>query len=112
MSKGKSKYIMSLCLLILYMVFQAGTSVFPHTHIVDGEKMVHSHPYSSANHTHTEDQVAAIELLSNVQTLEVDIQSERIVLRPVLYDLEFNGDSSVSSSPHTHCVNLRAPPFC
>ncbi len=112
MRKDRNKYIVSLGLLILYLVFQAGTSVFPHTHIIDGEKMVHSHPYSSAGHDHTSDQVKVIELLSSGQTLKVQIPFIQKVELPVLYELSFSEGPSILHDPYTRCVSLRAPPFC
>ncbi len=112
MRKDRNIYTVSLGLLILYLVFQASTSVFPHTHIVEGKKMVHSHPYSSANHNHTEDQVTAIELLSGSQTLNVCVPFIQKVELPVLYDLEFSESPSVLHEAFAHCVSLRAPPFC
>ncbi len=112
MRTERSKYYVSLCLLVLYVVFQAGISVFPHEHILNGEKLVHSHPYSNANHSHTADQAVTIARLSSVQTLEAQSAFSQEVDLPVLYALEFNEDSSKPKAPQTYCVGLRAPPVC
>ncbi len=112
MRTGKNKHFISICLLVLYLVFQAGISVFTHVHILNGEKLVHSHPYSNANHTHTSDQAIAIARLSSAQTLKAETAVFREVHLPMLYALTFNTDSFSTKVPHAHCVSLRAPPFC
>ncbi len=112
MREGRGKYLVSLCLLVLYVVFQAGITVFPHEHILNGEKFVHSHPYSNANHSHTSDQVLTIARLSSVQTLEAQFACSQEVELHALYALDFNEDSSKPKAPQIYCVGLRAPPFC
>ncbi len=106
------KYVMSLCLLVLYLVFQAGITVFPHEHILNGEKLVHSHPYSNADHSHTADQAVTIARLSSVQTLTAETVFCRDIVLPVLYSLETGSDSFNILAAHTRYVNLRGPPFC
>ncbi len=112
MRTERRKYVLSLCLLTLYIVFQAGITVFPHEHILNGEKLVHSHPYSNANHSHTTDQAVVIARLSSVQTLEAQASCIQEIARPALYALEFNEDSLQPKAPHTLCAFLRAPPVC
>ncbi len=112
MRQGRIKYIISVCLLVLYTVFQLGITVFPHTHILNGEKLVHSHPYSNANHSHSSDQAVVIDRLSSVQTLKAEISFIRDVELPMLCALEPDTYSIILKAPHTHCVSLRAPPFC
>ncbi len=108
----RGKYFLSLCLLVLYVVFQAGITVFPHEHILNGEKLVHSHPYSNANHSHTSDQAVTIARLSSVQTLEAHTSEIQILDLPLLYDLEYGVCSFSIISQHTRCISLRAPPAC
>ncbi len=103
---------MSVCLLVLYVLFQTGITVFPHEHILNGEKLVHSHPYSNANHSHSSDQALTIARLSSVQTLAAETAFCQDAQLPVLYALEFDAVPFIIKAPHTHCVGLRAPPFC
>ncbi len=112
MRQGRIRYIISVCLLALYTVFQLGITVFPHEHILNGEKLVHSHPYSNANHSHSSDQAVAIARLSSVQALKAETSISQAIERPMLYALELNTYSIILKAPHTHCVSLRAPPFC
>ncbi len=97
---------------MLFTVFQAGITVFPHEHTLNGEKLVHSHPYSNANHNHSSDQATAIARLSSVQTLKAECSVSQDVELPLLYAIKSDSYSIILKAPHTHCVNLRAPPFC
>ncbi len=108
----RGKYFLSLCLLVLYVMFQAGISVFPHEHILNGEKLVHSHPYSNANHSHTSDQAVTIARLSSVQTLEAQVSEAGTLDLPLLYAVEYDECSFSIISRHTRCLGLRAPPAC
>ncbi len=112
MRREKVRHIVSLCLLVLYVMFRAGMTVFPHEHILNGEKLVHSHPYSNANHTHTADQAVTIARLSSVQLLEIHAADVQDVELPLLYSLEFGPDSFSIVAAHGRCVNLRGPPCC
>ncbi len=59
-----------LLMLLLWISYIGGVSLFPHNHIVDGHRITHSHPYSGSpenpNHNHTQAQIATIAMLSNV----------------------------------------------
>lgn len=56
--------LFSCLALLLFLWYLGGTSLFQHSHIIDGQIVVHSHPYSgTANHpghTHTTMQLLAI----------------------------------------------------
>ncbi len=108
----RRKYLLSVGLLVLYLVFQAGITVFPHVHIVNGEKVVHSHPYSSANHNHSGDSIATIARLSSVQTLKAESAFCQELMLPMLYAVELAGGVDVIYAGHTHSAGLRGPPVC
>ena len=61
-------------LFLLFSAFYVKTSLFLHTHIIDGVKVVHSHIHT-ANHTnspydeHTDAEIELIDKLSDYQTL-------------------------------------------
>ncbi len=112
MRRERNKYLLSFCLLALYVAFQACVSVFPHEHILNGEKLVHSHPYSNANHSHTADQAVTIARLSTIQTLEAQGYESQEIELPVLYAVEYEEDSFSIRLLHTDGIGLRAPPFC
>ena len=60
----------ALLMLLLWIGYIGGVSLFPHNHIVDGHRITHSHPYSGSpenpNHSHSQAQLATIAMLSNV----------------------------------------------
>lgn len=47
----KRKYL-SLLLFIVFALFQVNTIFYKHIHVVDGEVIVHAHPFSTS-HSHT-----------------------------------------------------------
>lgn len=49
MEQRRSIFPYSL-LLLLFVWYIGGISLFPHTHIVDGASIVHSHPNPDAGH--------------------------------------------------------------
>ena len=51
--------INAVCLLILFMMYQAGYAAFLHVHYVDGVPVVHSHPFHAA-HGHTQASLLSI----------------------------------------------------
>jgi hypothetical protein len=58
-------------LLILFLGYFGSITFFPHTHIVDGVTIVHSHPYKSqpgnvpVNHNHSKNGFLLIQFISN-----------------------------------------------
>ncbi|MCD8185930.1 MAG: hypothetical protein LUD68_05595 [Rikenellaceae bacterium] len=68
MKRVQPKRIPGAVLLALLISFIAGTTLFTHTHIVDGKLITHSYPYSEApdtgEHTHTSTEYALIASLS------------------------------------------------
>lgn len=57
--------IKGITLLLLFVGYFIGINFFPHKHIIDGEVVIHSHPFStSENHTHSAGTVQLIQLLS------------------------------------------------
>ena len=106
----KRKKIISLLLVALYLIFYAGTFSFNHTHVYPWGTIVHSHPYSSANHTHTINAIQLINSFSNLLYI-VGTAVFCFAFLPVAITLF----SSVAT-PHvisrlTGCNQLRAPPI-
>ena len=58
------KEIFSGLLLLLFLWYLGGISLFQHSHIIDGQIIVHSHPYTGTadhpGHTHTPTQLLSI----------------------------------------------------
>ncbi len=111
--RAKRQYLLlPLCLLALYLTYQAGIMAFAHFHVVNGVMLVHSHPSSDHQHTHTTEQAIIIAQQSHVQTLEAELPSHVEAYLPVVRVLEFQIPVFHLKAPHTHCVQLRAPPAC
>ncbi|MFI3295005.1 MAG: hypothetical protein R3Y19_03205 [Rikenellaceae bacterium] len=47
-------------LLFLFLGYWTSTHFYTHIHIVDDVKVVHSHPYSDEDHTHSADELFSI----------------------------------------------------
>lgn len=53
---GKIRNILTCTLLpLLFLWYIGGISLFPHTHIIDGVAVVHSHPFPDADHRDGDD---------------------------------------------------------
>ncbi|MDR2533550.1 MAG: hypothetical protein LBC81_02045 [Tannerellaceae bacterium] len=67
-NKDNIKRIISACLLAVFVSYVANTTLFVHTHIVDGQLVTHSHPYRGApdspGHGHSSTQLQTIAQLS------------------------------------------------
>ncbi len=60
------KTFIARALLVLFIFYYASSTLFIHSHIIDGEVITHSHPYSSTSHTHTGASIELISLLNNL----------------------------------------------
>lgn len=69
----KIRRILAGWLLVLFVGYLAGATLFYHTHIVNGIRITHSHPFSQApdtgNHTHTAAGFATIAQLTLILML-------------------------------------------
>ena len=62
---GKTKKILSLLLLWLFISYYANTTFFIHTHIFAWGEVTHSHPYTSGTHSHS---IYILQLIDNLTT--------------------------------------------
>ena len=62
---GKTKKIISLFLLVLYVGYYTSTTFFFHSHNCTNGTVTHSHPYTTATHTHS---AAAFQLIESLTT--------------------------------------------
>ena len=102
-----------LLMLLLWIGYIGGVSLFPHNHIVDGYRITHSHPYSGSpenpNHHHSQAQIATLAMLSNVVAL-VALGTFTLGLYFALLAV-IGSTAEVSISQLTQQVlSLRAPP--
>lgn len=111
--KHQRRYIVvPLFLLTLFVVYQAGIMHFSHTHYINGVMIVHSHPSTNSQHTHTEGQALTLAHIAHWSGIE----STFITLNEIIFEvsevLECKRESSFLMDKHAHCICLRAPPFC
>ena len=107
----KSRYIfIPLMLLTLFLAYQASITMFAHVHYVNGVMIVHSHPSTDSEHTHTQSQILALAQVSEWAGTEPVFVTLAEVPLSVFDTLECERASRNLSDIHSHCISLRAPP--
>jgi len=102
--------------LILFAFYFSSITFFPHTHIVDGVKIVHSHPYRSgqgdhpAEHRHSNKEIILIHSIQKILLLvPMYVTIVRIFRNSFRYIRPFE-KLSFFISPEKHLTYLpRAP---
>ena len=108
----KSRYIfIPLMLLTLFLAYQASITMFAHVHYVNGVMIVHSHPATDSEHTHTQSQILTLAQVSEWAGTEPVFVTLGGVSLSVFDTLECERVSRTLSDIHSHCISLRAPPF-
>lgn len=93
------------------MSYMACTMLCTHSHIIDGQLITHSHPYSEQSHQHSGSSVSAFGSLQFslfVGTQQADSSDVNYRLCDVCFDAS---DVKISSF-HVATQALRAPPVC
>ena len=102
----------SLLLLSLFVSFQVCITVFGHAHQINGALLVHSHPFTKAQHNHSEGQILTLAQLSSFVGLEPVIN----VLVSQFFGCVAEIRQVIHSDFHPSCTlvlrSLRAPPVC
>ena len=116
MDKKINKYLQqigALCLLLLFVEYIGGSTLFSHNHTIDGQTIVHSHLYSGSpdkpDHNHTQQQVKLIAALSNIVVLAAVTFLFAAARRRVVYNIVIGDVALRSKSIECHHP-LRAPP--
>lgn len=110
--KNSVRRILSVALMLLFACYSASATLFVHSHLIDGEQIVHSHPLfggDGASHTHSSAEARLIAALTDVVLVSVAtvvvvaaaVHLLRVVVSPYLAHFEFFEGLSRS---------LRAPP--
>ena len=97
-------------MLVLFICYYCGISMFQHTHISNGSSVVHSHLGGCSQHDHSQEQIAVIDILSTFQSecapapFSMDTPCILLEASCTIYD----------ETPHLHGVHsvhsLRGPP--
>ena len=99
-------------LLTLFVTYQASITMFSHVHYVNGVMMVHSHPSTDNEHTHTEGQILTLAHVSHWAGTEPVCITLNEVSLSVFDTLECKRYFHVLTDKYARCISLRAPPFC
>ena len=102
----------SLLLLSLFVSFQVCITVFGHAHQINGALLVHSHPFTKAQHNHSEGQILTLAQLSSFVGLEPVVN----LLVSQFFGCVTEIRQVFHSDFHPSCTlvlrSLRAPPVC
>ena len=99
-------------MLVLFLSYQAGFSLFTHTHIIDGVKIVHSHPYAGDNHVHTDAQIFAISHISAFVGEEARSFDAICAVFEIVSKIGIETVCVKYLSANVDNLTLRAPPSC
>lgn len=106
----KCRRIFGVILVLVYAFFFASTNFFYHSHLIADHRLVHSHPFSGADHSHTAGQVLLITAADSSFYQEAEAVSV-----PDLVQLPFQAllcllDVTSEQPPAIFSFSLRAPP--
>ena len=103
----------AMLLLLLFSEYLGSTSLFMHSHRIDGQLIVHSHPYSgsadSPNHSHSAQQCKAIGMLSAFTALAAGFFHPLLAAAATVCILAVRRTAATHFTPRLH-YGLRAPP--
>lgn len=111
MLKSKRIYF-PLFLLTLFLAYQVSITMFSHVHYVNGVMLVHSHPSNDNQHTHTEGQILTLAHVSEWTGTEPAFVTLSEINLTVFHTLECVYQYRFVQDKYSHCISLRAPPFC
>ncbi len=112
MVNDKKRHFIPALLLLLFLSYQAGLSLFTHTHEVEGITIVHSHPYQGDGHVHTDAQIFAISHLSTFWGEEAAVGGIVSAVFDVVAEIGCESQEVFVSAADRCGINFRAPPYC
>lgn len=104
--------ILSAALLLLFACYSASATLFVHSHLIDGEQIVHSHPLfggDGASHTHSSAEARLIAALSDVVFVSVATVVVATAVEQLLRVVESHYVAHFEYF-EGHSRSLRAPP--
>ena len=107
------KYLIRYFLLILFLGYTAGITLFTHLHVVNGISIVHSHPFKKdIQHTHTALEFELIQMLNHyVSTNPPAAVVVFVFIVLFTFILVTKPISRTYQTPYYGLAGLRAPPF-
>ena len=98
----KLRKILCAVFLTLFVGMFLSNTLFPHSHIVRGMIVAHSHPYnpfSENEHQHSDDEIILIAYLANVALIETETQEiPPVFLSPTEFILKEYVPSRIQSN--------------
>lgn len=107
--KRVKRIIGAVCLLVLFVAYQASITAFTHVHYLNGVIIVHSHPFHG-KHIHSKAEFVVIGRLSTFQTPEVEEYENLHPMRTLLAVLETERMPLLVKGGLRQVLSLRAPP--
>ncbi len=103
-------------LMVLFLGYYVSITLFYHTHIVQGDTIVHSHPYKTDNkglpsHSHSEKGYIIIHFLSCFSVFIFLFFFNFKTITPIVYKIIFRTSRITGNSSCNLVYSLRAPPL-
>lgn len=108
--RGIKRTICALCLLALFVAYQASITAFTHVHYVNGVLITHSHPFHN-QHSHSTDSLIVIGLLSHFSSDTPDCCELQHPMRSLLQVMESETDTPVIKGSVSDALSPRSPLF-
>ncbi len=109
------KRLLNISLLGLFLFYYSGSVMFYHSHLIDGVKVVHSHPFplskTAEGHNHTQAELATISILSHASLLLVASITLLLVIKFLLNVCLAVRQKFTFQNIALLVKSLRAPPF-
>lgn len=99
-------------MLMLFLSYQAGTTLFTHAHVIDGRVITHSHPYNSQAHSHSDAQIFALGHVSTFIGEEAKNVDTEIEVYQCVDKIGHVSDAVFSLFVELDGHGFRAPPVC
>lgn len=109
---GKRGIISSILMLVVLLLNLTATTLFIHSHYVDGQKITHSHLYagSASEHSHSKSQILYLD-----NSLHCDAVLAEVVrcdnVTTIAHITDYKPLLTEVSEPRCVVVSLRAPPY-
>lgn len=107
--RQEKKIIGALCLLALFIMYQASITAFTHVHYINGVLVAHSHPFHGT-HSHSKTSLVVIGYLSNFCSSGVDVYEDRHPMRALQAVLKSAPATPTVKGEVIRTLSLRAPP--
>ena len=108
----RKRQIIGCLFFFLFATYWCGINCFPHSHVVNGVVIVHSHPFEDEDHTHTDIQYETIFYLTHFFSIEcATFHFESLVRFALLLTPFFVWYCPVVLQCKQSRHGLRAPPF-